>query len=770
MVQLSSLVQWVVSKRRLVLLLAGLVTAIALWSATSLRIVIDPGAILPQSHPFVSSKATLEGVFKEYYVIMVTVTPAAPTTSRTSVLEKVRRITDGLRASKGIINSTLLSVAAPNAKAISAGEGGFVVTPFRELLHDPERLRRALDENPLYRRVIVSKDDNAFAVIAEFMPEPSGYNAILSRVEPLIDAERDPSVRIAMSGHASILGQIERFSARMVVLFPAAILIVAFILYGAFRSIQGMLLPLVTANLAVIWALGVMGASGFPLDVFNATTPILILAIAAGHAVQILKRYYEEYSRLRQDTLTNAVEANRLAIVTSVARVGQYMVAASVIASAGFLSLMVFEIRSVKVFGLFTGLGIISALIIELTFMPALRASIRPPNWPFAMRPDGWWWRGLRNSLRSAASQRRTIGTWAAVLVIAALGATQTIVDNSNKANFAPWTQVRKDDDQINADFAGTQALYIMVDTKEADGVKRSEVTAGIRAIQRALEQLPGVGRTISIVDFLDRMHQVVGGKQVDSHSEIPAAAAAQYLLLYSMSGTPEDLRSFVDNDYRRANIKVFVHRDDSRFVLDLVSRAQTVARQHLPPGLSITFAGGVAEAAGLHEAMVRDKLLNICQILFVVFLASSVLFRSMFAGILVLIPLLCAVMANFGLLGWLGIPLNIPTSLIAPMSVGIGADYSIYILSRYREELTKGEVGVVDRTLAGAGMPCLYVAMAVACGYGVLVFSLGFRLHQWLALMITSSMTVSVLAALTLLPALALRFRPNFLYQAAKT
>ena len=69
--------------------------------------------------------------------------------------------------------------------------------------------------------------------------------------------------------------------------------------YEAFRTKQGFILPLVTAIMAVLWGTGFMGVLGQPLDIFNSPTPILILAVAAGHAVQLLKRYYEEYEALR---------------------------------------------------------------------------------------------------------------------------------------------------------------------------------------------------------------------------------------------------------------------------------------------------------------------------------------------------------------------------------------------------------------------------------------------------------------------------------------
>ena len=130
----------------------------------------------------------------------------------------------------------------------------------------------------------------------------------------------------------------------------------------------------VTALVAVFWALGLMAIARVPFDVFNATTPILILAIAAGHAVQILKRYYEEYGRLRRTTSLDPREANREAVVASLTKIGPVMIAAGVIAAASFFSLIVFEMQTLRTFGVFTAPGILSALVIEFTLIPAVRA------------------------------------------------------------------------------------------------------------------------------------------------------------------------------------------------------------------------------------------------------------------------------------------------------------------------------------------------------------------------------------------------------------
>src|SRR5256886_4225116 len=189
-------------------------------------------------------------------------------------------------------------------------------------------LRKALLRNRFYQNTIVSKDFKTTAVLVEYRNGTGGMRAIMDAVEPIVARERDASVNIAMGGLPVLLAQLERLSQRMAILFPLAVLLVGLIHFEAFRTLQGLFLPLVTALLATFWAVGVMGLVHVPMDAFNATTPILILAIAAGHAVQLLKRYYEDYERLSLRGALTPRQASNEAIVVSMVRVGPVMLTA----------------------------------------------------------------------------------------------------------------------------------------------------------------------------------------------------------------------------------------------------------------------------------------------------------------------------------------------------------------------------------------------------------------------------------------------------------
>ncbi len=143
------------------------------------------------------------------------------------------------------------------------------------------------------------------------------------------------------------------------------------------------------------------------------------------------------------------------------------------------------------------------------------------------------------------------------------------------------------------------------------------------------------------------------------------------------------------------------------------------------------------------------------------------VIFRSVLAGFLILVPLVATVFVNFGVMGPIGIPLNIPTLLVSAMAVGIGADYAVYLSFRMREELRSGvaEAEGLRAAFLSAGKEAIFVSTAVAGGFGVLVFSWGFNMHVWMGFLIALAMLVCSFSTLTVFASLILTLRPKFIF-----
>lgn len=773
-------IESVVKYRRAVLIATLLVTGFFISQLGGLSVIIDPDSTLPQSHPYIATGNEVEAIFGNKFTAVVGITAKQGDIFQKDILEKVKNITTGILNAEGVVKSNVMSLAARKAKDISGNAEGMVVRPLMEKVPQTEeemqQLRKAIGANPAYDNLLVSKDGKTTQIVAEFKRLPGGMKAVENSVREIVKPELDGSVEIAIGGLPVFLSQLEKYSERMGFLFPIAVLIIGLIHYEAFRTVQALILPLVTALISVIWAVGALALMKQPMDVFNASTPILILAIAAGHAVQILKRYYEEFAKLRgtRNDL-DALSMSRLAVVNSLTKVGPVMIVACAMAALGFFSLIIFEIKTIRTFGIFTGSGILSALILELTFIPALRSMLPAPGErEFQREKSHSIWDTLVDRLYFLVSQRRR-ALYAAVgliIVTLSIGGYWLRIDNSQKGYFFGGTQARKDDDALNERMAGTNTLYVLVDAGEEDGIKRPEVLLAMEKVQQFLETQPLVGKTISLTDFIKRMNQAMNADEKSFYS-IPQNRdlIGQYLLLYSNSGEPSDFDSYVDYGYRKATVQAFIKTDSSAYVDDLVHRLQDFSATAFPPGVTFKIGGGTTGGVALNEVMIHEKILNIAQIMGAVFIVASLVFRSLLAGLLILTPLVAAVLVNFGIMGILGIPLQIATALVSAMAVGIGADYGVYMSYRLREELGSGdpEDVAIERAFRSAGKAAIFVSTAVAGGFGVLMLSWGFMIHIWMGFLIATAMLVSSISALTVFPALILTLRPKFIFQGAK-
>lgn len=773
---MTAYVQWLLRYRVLVIVVTLLVTGALGAFASKLKVVIDPATLAPQSHPYIKATNHVDQVFGSKYLMLIGISARQGDIFQPAVLERVQRITQQLEQTPGVVKSTLVSLAASQAKAIRGTGEGFEARPLLERMPvtaaDKEALKAALRANPVYLDTVVSSDFNTAAILVELKERSDGFQKMVEPILNVVAAEQSPEVQITLGGNPVYLDQTEKFSQRIEWLFPIALLVIGLLHFEAFRTKQGLILPLVTALMAVVWGMGLMGLLRQPLDIFNSPTPILILAVAAGHAVQLLKRYYEDYERLRAGGLEPKV-ANRQAVVQSMAAVGPVMVVAGTVAALGFFSLMVFDIATIRTFGLFTGAGILSAVLLELTFIPAVRSLLRPPSEGERVtegRERVWdriprW---IGEQVVVPARRTRLLVALALFAVLSAIGMQRIVVDNASKNFFSSQLQLQRDDEFLNRQLGGTNSLYIMVEGQGPDSIKSPAVLQAIEQTQRFAEAQPHVGKTLSIVDYLKRMNQAMNGDATNAHVLPPSRELiSQYLLLYSMSGNPGDFDAYVDYEYKAAKITILLRTGSNAYIKTLVDKLQEQIKQSFGPEVKVSFGGDVAQTIALTDTMVHGKILNIVQIAAAVFLISALAFRSLLAGVLVLMPLAVAVLAVFGVMGAFGIPLNIPNALISAMAVGIGADYSIYLLYRMREQVRAGQdaEAAVRSTLATAGKATMFVATAVAGGYGVLALSLGYNVHLWLALFIALAMVVSAWAALTLVPSLVLLLRPRFIF-----
>ncbi|MFN7835458.1 MAG: outer membrane lipoprotein-sorting protein [Burkholderiaceae bacterium] len=758
-----------------ILILTGVLAAFA----AQVKIVIDPVALSPQGHPYTVATNRVDAVFGSKYMVLIGVTPKTGEALQPAVLKTVRQLTDRLRTQKGIVQSTLLSLTAPQAKAMRGRADGMEVVPLIPS-DDPNpaeilEVKRRLQANPVYRDLVLSRDGRTAVVMVELVERSDGFTAMVAPVRAAVEAFRTAGVDITLGGNPIYLEATENFAQRIEWLFPLAILLIGLLHFEAFRTWQGFVLPLVTALLAVVWGMGLMGMLGQSMDIFNSPTPILILAVAAGHSVQLLKRYYEELESLRSEAPYAQLGPRQLSVLAvqrCLIRVGPVMIAAGLVAAIGFLSLLAFPITTIRTFGLFTAGGILSALLIELTFTPAVRSLLAAPA---RIKPSARFWTAIPDAIgrhvTDARGRRRVLGIAMALSLLALIGSATVVVDNASKLFFAPDLPLQRDDVFLNRQTGGTNSLYIMIEGQAPDRMKDPAILRAMDelvAYGRALPAVGGwIGKSVSMTDFIRRMNQSMHDDD-PGFNRIPETreAVSQYLLLYSLSGSPNDFDAYIDYDYQRTKITLLLRTGSNKVIEQLVGALQAKAKTLFPSDVTVSFGGDVAQTIALTETMVNGKLLNIAVVAGAILVVSSLLFGSLAAGLIVLLPLALAVLSVFGVMGGLRIPLNIPNSLIAAMAVGMGSDYAIYLLYRIRDYVRTG-VGIdeaVRQALRSAGQASLFVATAVAGGYAVLAVSYDYMVHVWLALFIVVAMLVSVFASLYMVSICVVLFTPRFL------
>jgi predicted RND superfamily exporter protein len=768
-----------VSRPKTVIVVVLVITLVLGFFLTRLQVLLDVDSQIPPGHPFVAVGKRVEKLFGGKYMTVMGIYPAEGTVYTPKILAKVKRITEAVEVLPGVKKGTVLSLMSNRTKDIHSTEDALEITPLAAKVPETEAeiatFRARVKANSLLTSLFVSDDGRATAVFVDFddFEKAGGSKGLFLKLDAIAAAEREPGLEILPAGTASILYWLLVYTRRLSFLFALALVTIAYLLYRAFRTLQGMIVPLLTAIICVIWALGLMGLIGAPMDPWNMMTPILLLAVGAGHSVQILKRYYEEYNRIREaHPDLSPVEHNRQAVIEATVKVGLVMLAAGTIAALSFASLAAFGLPSIQNFGLCAAFGIAAALTVEMTFIPAMRVLLSPPSPRQTEREKRQeYFDPILEKLAQVIRNKRErpmLWVFIAIIAVAVVGMTRLQTNNSLGAQFfesnAPIHGFRMADSRLT----GTRVIQVLLEGNAPDAIKNPEVLHRMDELSEFIARQPlPIGKVQSIVDLLKLMNAAMENTPTGRLPDT-VQGVAQYLLLYSMGGSEEDLSRLVDRDFQNAVITIFLKTDDFA-AMKALTVATMAEADRLFAGLPVKarVGGGVTNAIALNETMVRGKTINLIQISVFVVVITSILLRSLAGGFLVLLPLATAALVNLGLMGLTGIPLSLGTAAISAMAIGIGADYAVYLLFRIREEFQRtGDLReATAHALTTSGKAIAYVATSVGAGYLCLVFSF-FKVHVLLGVLVALTMVVSSGATVAFLPAVLLRLTPRFLKQ----
>lgn len=744
------------------------------WQMTRVTMDNDVKSMLPQDDPVIKLDNEVAKVFglnmNQAVIGIVADDVFTPTT-----LAKVERIVRAVKAIKGVdVNQV---VGLPTLEEIKGTESGFEArklwpgTPMSA--EQAARLKDTVLANELYAGSVVAKDGTATMIVAQFASDVQ-INETYALLKAIATREEGPE-RIHLGGMLVVNAVLDIYAQKVGLLLVFAVLAIVAILFWSFRSLRGVIIPLTTATLSTVWVFGLMGLLRVPMDTFTLQLPILILAIGSGHSVQVVKRYYE---------LIASGMDKPAAVRGAVARAGLAMTTAGLTSAAGFASLATFSLRSIQVFGIFTAVGILSVLALELTFIPAWQMLLPAPRKKPA---NGKGLDRVLANLGSRLTRKPAVALVAAVVVAIAslVGMRQLKVEGNLLTMLRPQSEVRVDARILGEKFGGSDVLYVIVKGQAPDAIKDPAVLRYIAELQSYAKTIPGVGNAASIADYIRTLNKAMNGDDPE-FSRIPQTQelVAQYLLLASMSTNTKSLDSLVDYDYQTANLTLTLKESSTSKTAAVIEAVKSHIAERPLSGVSVQFAGSSVVMQRVNDIMVEEKILNILQTAGIIFVFCAFIFRSLVGALFAILPLSVAVLLNFGLMGWFGMPLDLATATISGMAIGIGADYALYYLLRHRQEHVlptdrrggagaevpagpHGHAAAAIASMKTTGRAILTTAFAITAGFLSLIFS-DFGAHQTMGLLVAISMMASSLGALFILPAAAALFKPRFAGRAA--
>jgi predicted RND superfamily exporter protein len=162
-------------------------------------------------------------------------------------------------------------------------------------------------------------------------------------------------------------------------------------------------------------------------------------------------------------------------------------------------------------------------------------------------------------------------------------------------------------------------------------------------------------------------------------------------------------------------------------------------------------------------DLVISGLLVSLLTALVIIFLITAMMFRSPYVGLINLIPVAVATLLNFGILSALGIRLGIATAMNSCIGIGIGIDYTIHFMARYRTMLRQrpDPEWAISKTMASSGKAIFFNALVVTAGFMVLLFSVT-PPNQSLGLLVALNMVTSFLGAMTVLPAVLTFISPS--------
>lgn len=745
------------------------------WEIKHLDISTRFSDLYPRNHPYVQTFEKYRA-FGSPFTISLLLEVKNGTIYNTKTLQKIQEATRLVDLIPGVDHDQILSIASRKVKHVEATISGIqasnlLVGPVPTTPEAIAKLRNKVRSTEGVVGTLVSFQEDGALIQATFIERLTDFDVIFNTVNDIIRKLRDQDHEIHAAGQPMLTGWVYHYQREMYVIFTLGLLAMGFFLVLHFRNIAGVVTPLLVGIVSAIWGFGFAGLLGYNLDPLIIVVPVLLVARALSHSVQMCERYFEIY---------NEVGDVRKASVESLVSLFPPGVVGILCDAAGLFIIAIAPIRLIEKLAYVCGLWSLS-LVMTAIVVTFLSLSYLPPPKNASQlvlssgRKNGFVYR-IFNFMALFSSKRRwAIATCLFFLVVTAASgwwAFHRTVGDVNPGTPILWpdspynTAVGK----INERFAGFDVLQVVVEGKP-ETIKTASGLNLMQHFQRHMELDPEVGGTFSFSDHVSQVNRLFHGGS-PKWGVIPESDTDSAMLFQlSMSGaSPGDFDRLFVSDFSAGNVTVWYKDHRAKTVERALRRASSFSQNNANNNgrdLRVRLASGTIGLQGaLNETIGRLEILTVLLISLVIFAVTTFIYRSFIAGLLLTVVSNTAYLMTSAIMYYLEIGLDVNTLPIGAVGMGIGIDYNIYLMSRMCEEYRANPdySKLIPASIYTTGKAIFFTATTMVVGIIFWYFMSSLRFQAEMGLLLSAVMLAHVILALFFQAAFMLILQPKFI------
>ena len=564
-----------------------------------LRIDSDILNYLPESDPAVRLFNDVGTQFAGNSSAIIAIETEDVFTART--IQRIHLLTEKIREIAGVSHVTSLT----DVLDIRMSEYGLEISR----LIDKYRLPTEPEELAVLRSYTLGKDlftgriiseDGTVALIMARIQEDANRTAVADEIAAVV-REMDLPETVYYAGMPFQMGEIQKIVVKdLRYLIPLVSLLIIIMLAFSFRSISGVVFPLLTVLFSTIWTLGVMALVGVPLTIISNITPVILIAVGSAYGIHLVSRFFEESE--------NKQNNSSLAAHGALTGVGIPIVLTGVTTLVAFLSFTGSYLIIIKHFGFFTALGVFFSMVLAITFLPAILSFSRgrtDDGSAFSRSGSTGVLDRVTKGLSGFILRRKHLILGAAIVAAAlsSIGLTQLKREVDMIEYFPPGSSIRTAEHLMEEKFGGSLPIRISIHGDLLD----PQVLKEMWKLEKMLETIPAIYKPQSIADLLAEMNYLMNGRY-----SIPNSREEIGNLWFLIDGE-ETLEMLVDNDRSWGLIQATMASVNTETIREIVDRLEEYITDRLDKDLVTVDLGAASPATGTLALQIqRDRITDL--------------------------------------------------------------------------------------------------------------------------------------------------------------